>query len=342
MEDLSFLSESDKEIYLNSRKTHNIDLCKTMSIFYQNGEYKTIHKYRYYVPNKLDRIYYLPFGALLGIFIDQDKKILFDSRWFFALFKSLINHLRMILRLLQKINLEDNVIDLNTNIIACEKWFPNYGHIKDELFICAHFYDTLCDDSYSLLLYYAHSKFKEIDYIVNNNYRNSINGFDYKQNILKINNLILIEHRIVSPMFHSFPKSITDKLMKNVPETNITNKKIFITRTNIINGLQRLLSNFKEIENYFKLQNYLIINPENISYVEFINQIRNADLIITTWGSALTNIIYLKENTKIIILKSQSYMHESIGLWKKIIDAYNLNVKEIRSINNYIDPLLIE
>jgi capsular polysaccharide biosynthesis protein len=130
--------------------------------------------------------------------------------------------------------------------------------------------------------------------------------------------------------------------MKNVPETNITNKKIFITRTNTINGLQRLLSNFKEIENYFKLQNYLIINPENISYVEFINQIRNADLIITTWGSALTNIIYLKENTKIIILKSQSYKDEDIRLWKKIIDAYNLNVKEIRSINNYIDPLLIE
>jgi len=51
------------------------------------------------------------------------------------------------------------------------------------------------------------------------------------------------------------------------------------------------------------------------------------------WISAL---IYLKPNTKVIILKSKSYMHESIHLFNKIIEELKLNVNIIESTNNII------
>ena len=55
------------------------------------------------------------------------------------------------------------------------------------------------------------------------------------------------------------------------------------------------------------------------------------------YGSALTNMIYFPENCNVFILKSASYMEESISLWSKLIKNYNLNIEEVYSENNIVN-----
>jgi hypothetical protein len=100
--------------------------------------------------------------------------------------------------------------------------------------------------------------------------------------------------------------------------------------------MPRNLSNQLELEEYFKNKNFEIVNPETENFYNFIDTINNASTIIITWGGALTNLIYLKENTNVYILKSKSYLDENIYIFQKIIDTYKLNVSIIFSVNNEI------
>jgi hypothetical protein len=149
--------------------------------------------------------------------------------------------------------------------------------------------------------------------------------------------------------FHSFPKQVRDivylKCNEELTSQNINpiiHKNIFITRGNALH-LPRNLSNQKEIEEYLSSMNYHILNPEEISLPLFINTIKLADNIFITWGGALVNLIYLKPNTNVYILKSKSYLHENLVLFQKIIDTYELNVKVIDcDDNNIVDIELIK
>jgi capsular polysaccharide biosynthesis protein len=88
---------------------------------------------------------------------------------------------------------------------------------------------------------------------------------------------------------------------------------------------------------FFKTKLFNVINPENIDFKDFINILQKANLIIITWGSALTNLIFCNPGTQVIILKSQSYENESIQLFNKIIKNNSLIVKIILHKNNEID-----
>lgn len=115
----------------------------------------------------------------------------------------------------------------------------------------------------------------------------------------------------------------------------VINDKIFITR-GLAKSNPRNLDNQSEIEEHLYSNGYTVINPENISLDEFINYIYNASKIVMTWGSAMVNMCYFKNNTNVIILKSRSYEHESIELFQKIIDNNKLNVNVILHADNKI------
>ena len=100
--------------------------------------------------------------------------------------------------------------------------------------------------------------------------------------------------------------------------------------------MNRNLDNEPEITEYLISNKYVIVNPEAISYDDFINNIKDVDNIVMSWGGMLTNMIYLKPNTNVIILKSKSYENETIELFNKIINTYKLNVKIIEHDNNKI------
>ena len=146
------------------------------------------------------------------------------------------------------------------------------------------------------------------------------------------------------PTFHNFPTNVTKKILDNIPfnSSNYTDNYIFVTRGTSMH-IPRNLGNQIEIEKYFtNYDNFKVINPETMHFNEFVNNIRNAKLIIITWGSALTNLAFLPANANVIILKAKSYFNESIELFNKIIKRSNLNVIIIESIDNVIKIDTIE
>ena len=165
---------------------------------------------------------------------------------------------------------------------------------------------------------------------------NSINAYNYKKCILKTNKLYLLQHYITDPSFHSFPIYSTNKLLNSISSQTYDFKNIYIGRGTSLH-LNRNLDNEQEIIDTLLLKNFTIVNPEIISYEIFVNMVKNADNIIMTWGGALTNMIYFKENANVYILKSKSYEHESIELFRKIITTYKLNIEIILHENNKIN-----
>ena len=348
---LSFLSENDKNILINSYHL-GMDYQKlhSMSIFSKLGSFKKIDDYEYFETFENEEIFYLKHCD--NIFVDKNKKILLPSRYFFSCdINCFIQFINSILTGLNNINLEtENNIDIGNNVISVEKWFETFGHFKDEMYILSDFHEKMkklnnenfiCFNSYRYKvahINYDKHNFDKLSNLLFDN--NSINAYKLSENIIKMKNVKLIVHNMKScyfNTFHSFPKCIRDKVYEKVEFELIKNNKItqkykniFITRNTALH-LPRNLSNQKEIEDYLSCLGYFLINPEDISLEEFVNTVKFADNVYITWGGALVNLIYLKPKTNVFILKSKSYIDsgENIKLFQKIIDTYELNVSVI-------------
>ena len=246
----------------------------------------------------------------------------------------------------------DNCLDIGSNFISIQTWFTTYGHFLDESFNLYDFYSKIKnnkDINFKILQEYPNDKeyyknYSTISKILFNN--NHINAYNFKNNkIIKLKNLYLIKHSYDMPTFHRFPINVRNHILDNILISDIfstndsCNNCCFITR-GIATHLPRNLDNQNEIESYFKNNSFSIINPEELSFCDFINNIRNKKLIIVTWGSALTNLIFSKPGTNIIILKSKSYEDENLDLFRYIIA--NLNVVVITHVDNKIDIKEIE
>jgi hypothetical protein len=341
---LKLISENDKNILRTVYNTKDCSILKNMSIFSNDGVYKKLDNYNYFETNKDTDIYYINmwFGYM-SIFIDSNKKILYDSRFCFLHIEYFINHIDSIINIINNIDLNDN-IDIGSDIISIQKWFITYGHFKDEMWSLCDFYNKLNNINNRVLLeYHTDNQVEQYPYNINykiiENYlfNNSINAYTYKKKLIKIKHLYLIENKFDSKTFHHFPINITKQILSYI-DNDIYHERVFITRNKAIH-MQRMLDNFNEIEAHLNNQQFVSINPEILSYNEFIRNIRNVDNIVITWGGALTNLIYLKPNTQVTILKSKSYEDdgEKITLFQKIIDTYKLQVKVINHVNNCID-----
>lgn len=323
--------------------TGDTGIFKNMSIFSKEGTYCVLGDYSFFKTNSDINIYYI---SQLSLFIDENKKILFDSKYYF--FNSpdyFIKNIDNILNTINKIDLNNkNITDIGNDIISIEKWFSTYGHYKDEAY-------NLCDFKNKLKLTYLMTKINYkilLDYKINNlgynisNYEiiqkylfdnSAINASEH--NIIKMKNLMLIVNNYNDKTFHSFPVFSRNLILSKIETKNYNYEKIYITR-GIATHLTRNFSNEEEIKGFLLCKKFFIVNPELQTLDNFINIIKNAKTIVLTWGSALTNMVYLKPNTNVYILKSESYQHETIELFMKIIKNYNLKIHIITHINNKI------
>jgi hypothetical protein len=342
IDDCLLLSHEDKQIFKHALSISDVDYLQNMSIFSKEGIYEKHGNYYVFKTNPFINIYYLGYNNN-SIFIDENKKILFYSRYFLSYsFQEFINYINHTLYLIQNINIDENILDIGSNFVSIEKWFVTYGHFKDEIFVITDYIDNNNKNYKALLDYHttdlpnykANINYKIIDNILLRN--NSINSYEHINKILRLKDLILIRHRITDTTFHSFPINVRNKIITSINTDNtINHNKIFITRGSATH-LSRNLSNQMEVENYLHNNNFALVNPELLNYGEFINTIKNTDKIVITWGGALVNLIYLKPYTKVYILKSQSYEHESLDLFEKIIKTYDLHVEVIIHENNII------
>jgi hypothetical protein len=344
-DDCKLLSDTDKEIYKEAVKQGDVDYIRHMSIFSTLGKYEKHGDYNIFITDPNVNIYYIGYYVVggLNVFIDQNKKLLFYSKFFFGLFDCFLSNIDIVLTNIQNTNINENIVDIGSNIVSIENWFLTYGHYKDEIFVLTDYVNNI-NNKYKVLIDY-HTNNDITDYPVNINYQiieklllkgNSINAYTLKKKVLKLTNLILIRHHITDTTFHSFPLNVRNEIFKSIENKNITFNKVFLTRDKATH-LPRNLNNQAEIEDYLSNNNITIINPELITYEQLINSIKNLNVIIITWGGALVNLIYLKPHTRVYILKSKSYEHESIELFDKIIKTYQLQVKIIVHQNNEIN-----
>jgi capsular polysaccharide biosynthesis protein len=249
----------------------------------------------------------------------------------------------------------NKAFDIGNNVIAIQQWYYAYGHFMDENFNLFDFHSQIkkiYNLDFKILNDYSNDvAYKNYPFISNVLFGNNhINSFHYDKKILKFKNLFLIKHKITMPTFHKFPLTAKNHILNFIQNNNSSNNdKIgcFITR-GIATHLPRNLDNQNEIEDFFNSkQNFCVINPEKITICDFINTIQNKNIIVITWGSALVNLLFLKPQTNVIILKSKSYEHESIELFKHIIKDLNLhilvhenNMIHIESIENTLSKIL--
>lgn len=343
------LNENDFNIYLQCKKINNTDGMREMSIFSKRGSYHIINGYKYFKTDETTKIYYinLDYAAIYNkpamyckLFFDCDKKIFFDSFLFTIHFPTFEGQIKNILLNLTNIDINTcNMTHELKNISNIQSWFTTYGHFLDEVTNLYSFSKLIAsqeETNITPIIDYSDNRIRNphitdnYDIICNALFDDEfeyINPSSPTNGILCFNSGYLVEHKIISPNFHIFPIDSTNKIKNKLTNEDINegiNNKIFITRSDNIRNY-RNLKDKNIIENILHEKGYEIVNPENITLSQFISILKNKNEIILTWGSAITNLIFCNSKSNITILKSESYDHESIELFRKMINLYQLN-----------------
>ncbi|MCJ8352839.1 glycosyltransferase family 61 protein [Novacetimonas hansenii] len=116
-----------------------------------------------------------------------------------------------------------------------------------------------------------------------------------KEDVYKIDDLILIDGMTKHGTYMSpLAFSRTDDIVKKVPGSGL--KKVFISR-------EGCLRNINEEEALLKIINgmgFVKINPKNLSYIEQVRYLKDANIVVGVLGAGLTNIMFCKKDTKVI------------------------------------------
>jgi hypothetical protein len=348
------LPTNDKKYLINTLEDStltSLDICKNLSIFSKKCFFETCNDYTYIRTYENCNIFYIPTYKL---FIDEDKKILLFSNINIDLDILFYNCIDSILKFIEETDIYKN-IDIGENFIWCQKWFFSYGHFNDELFTLFDFTEKMKATN-NEINYFKHLQDYPISeefvrYLIPNNNANYNKISNYlfgntfinlgieNQNCYKLKNLLIIRHIFKSTTFHKFPKNAKNHILNKMePINKETNKNIFITRTEGLH-LKRNIENLNEINEFFKNNNYEVINPENMDFDLFVHYLKNAENIYLTWGGIMVCMIYINPNSNIFILKSKSYDSEELSIIKNLISNYSLenNIKVIKHTDNKID-----
>ena len=325
------ISENDKIILIEAFTKNDVSLFKNLSFYSNKYSNHTLGDYSYLKTNENEDIFITQINnGIEQVILDSEKKIIFDSRWWYSPncgVPSFIDHISMFYNeVYENLNFDDTY-DAGKDVIAIQYWFNTYGHFMDEILNIYDFNNKISYSNHFKIL----RSYPEGEYF--KNYKiitDTLFGENYIKNygkMVKLQNLYLIRHEIIMPTFHKFPMIARNHILNSVlSDDNEKKPHCFLTR-GIATHLPRNLNNQLEIEEYYKAKDeFLVLNPENITIYDLINIIRNVKILIITWGSALVNLMFLKPGTTVIILKSKSYEHESIELFRHIIDGLNLHV----------------
>ncbi len=82
------------------------------------------------------------------------------------------------------------------------------------------------------------------------------------------------------------------------------------------------------IEEYFKGKGFTVITPEKISFKEQLNILVNCESFASTIGSCSHNIVFLRDNTEVILIPRANYL---TGYQLALDQVHNLNITYVDS-----------
>lgn len=104
---------------------------------------------------------------------------------------------------------------------------------------------------------------------------------------------------------------IKEKLVKpTLSKIDCTRKpiKLYLPRR----GFGRNVTNFQELEDYFKSEGFVFMEePHKMSLEEKVAMFNSAEVIVGPFGSAFSNIIFCKPNTKMLLFSNFSRHYEA-------------------------------
>ena len=113
----------------------------------------------------------------------------------------------------------------------------------------------------------------------------------------------------------------------NIPVSLIKDswpEKIYIRRNSGI----RKVTNSQEVEKFLKSQEYVVVEPEKLSFSQQVQLFAHAKSIVASSGAALANLIFLPENAEIIVLIGE-YPNTSYWYWQNMACASGNVIKYV-------------
>jgi len=119
-----------------------------------------------------------------------------------------------------------------------------------------------------------------------------------------INNLVLPSRTAeVGNYNKNFIHEISNQLVKSrtINSGNENIKKIWLSREN---QSRRRLKNENELIDFLSSNGYTCIHPDKLKVSEQINLFKNAESIVSIHGAALTNIMFMNKNSKVLEIRN--------------------------------------
>ncbi len=115
------------------------------------------------------------------------------------------------------------------------------------------------------------------------------------------------------------------------------NKKIYLTRTCLKSAKLKEIGE-KDIEFFFRKNNYSIISPEKIDLDSIISIFQRADVVVCLNGSIALNVLFGRNNMNLLVLNKTSLKHDNLYSVLRIheinpqyLNVYNEPIKGIPS-----------
>lgn len=244
-------------------------------------------------------------------------------------------------------SVKNNVVIKNGTPKICKK-INKKAYSLLSGFDCSNYYHWFFNLISNYFLLKKKYRFKEDDFFLIPKLKYNFQIESLK--ILKIKNTINSDHikhmklkKIIVPEFKDFnknPVGKTDWIVKDLqneflPYANVKKHKlkIFIDR-NPKNTNQRDIYNKKDLLDFLKKKNFLIIDPSTLSFKKEVKLFNSTKTIIGIYGAGLVNVIFCKKNTNVIELRNNF----NDDLYKNLILKCKLNYFSLKSNlikNNY-------
>jgi hypothetical protein len=163
-----------------------------------------------------------------------------------------------------------------------------------------------------------------------NNFQNEIItklGIDNEKIVdLRVHKYVKVQYMLIAPTYYKpepwICKQLKETFLIQSKKSNNFPKRIYISRNN---ASYRKLLNEKELLKVLENLDFKVLCTEGMTIREQAQIFNNAETVIALHGAALANIVFCKEETRVVELRGRSY-NEGLGdVFEHLSSICNLN-----------------